>query len=100
MAFETAALANNAEQCRGCGEMLAYNKKDCFWDNYLSRFSQRNKLFLIRNKGTEGDSTNKKPTVKMVAESRATYDLLVWPCIADSIISPLPLIPVGNILCH
>ena len=38
VAFEAAALANSAEQCPGCSEMLAYSKKDYFFEYYLSRF--------------------------------------------------------------
>jgi hypothetical protein len=32
VAFETAAPSNNAEECPGCREMLAYYKKDYFFE--------------------------------------------------------------------
>jgi hypothetical protein len=32
VAFEATALANNAEQCPNCDEMLAYSKKDYFFE--------------------------------------------------------------------
>ena len=32
VALETAALANNAEECPSCSEMLAYSKKDYFFE--------------------------------------------------------------------
>jgi hypothetical protein len=32
VAFETAVVSNNAEQCPGCSKMLAYSKKDYFFE--------------------------------------------------------------------
>ena len=32
VAFEATALSNNAEQCPNCDEMLAYSKKDYFFE--------------------------------------------------------------------
>lgn len=32
VAFETAASNNNVEECPGCSEMLAYSKKDYFFE--------------------------------------------------------------------
>jgi hypothetical protein len=32
VAFETAALSNNVEECPSCSQMLTYNKKDYFFE--------------------------------------------------------------------
>jgi hypothetical protein len=32
VAFETVTPVNNSEQCPGCTEMLAYSKKDYFFE--------------------------------------------------------------------
>jgi uncharacterized Zn finger protein len=32
VAFKTAVVSNNAEQCPGCSEILDYSKKDYFFE--------------------------------------------------------------------
>ena len=53
VAFETAAPSNNAEECPGCREMLAYYKKDYFFEQLFEKIEEAYKYLVSYDSETK-----------------------------------------------
>ena len=53
VAFETAAPSNNAEECPGCREMLAYIRKTIFLNSYSEKIEEVYKYLVSYDSETK-----------------------------------------------